>query len=127
MSLTKQEFSNYIKQFNFRELFNDMGWNNDKTTQLIVVDNDTYTLQAVAEKSGLKILICKTPNLPTTSVRKKLDTQIRKLFFHYLLICIDENDNQKWIIPIKKSEGRDLVTIDYSINQVPDPHCSKIT
>ena len=58
MSLSKQEFSNYIKQFNFRELFNDMGWNNDKKTQPIVVDNETYTLQAVAEKSGFKILLC---------------------------------------------------------------------
>ncbi|MCU0349848.1 MAG: hypothetical protein MUF43_03340, partial [Flavobacterium sp.] len=120
MSLDKKQFSNYIKQFNFRELFNDMGWNNDKTTQPIVVDNETYILQAVAEKSGLKILTCKVLNLPTTAVRKKLDTQIRKLFFHYLLICIDENGNQKWIIPIKKSEGRDLVTIDYSSHQVPE-------
>ena len=36
MSLEKKDFSNYIKAFNFRELFNDMGWNNDKTTQPIV-------------------------------------------------------------------------------------------
>jgi hypothetical protein len=34
-----------------------MGWNNDKTTQPIVVDSETYSLQAVAEKSGFKILI----------------------------------------------------------------------
>lgn len=39
MNLTKTEFSDYIKQFNFRELFNDMGWNNDETTQPISVIN----------------------------------------------------------------------------------------
>jgi len=120
MSLDKKQFSTCIKQFNFRELFNVMGWNNDKTTQSIVVDNETYTLRSVAEKSGLKVLTCKVSNLPTTPVYKKLDTQIRKLFFHYLLICIDETGNQKWIIPIRKSEGRDLVTIDYSSHQVPE-------
>ena len=59
MALTKKEFSDYIKQFNFRELFNDMGWNNDKTKQPIVVDNETYTLQAVGEKSGFKIMLLK--------------------------------------------------------------------
>jgi hypothetical protein len=55
MSLTKQEFYTYIKQFNFRELFNDMGWNNDKTTQPIVVDNETTsasTPRATARSSA---------------------------------------------------------------------------
>jgi hypothetical protein len=51
MALTKKEFSDYIKQFNFRELFNDMGWNNDKTKQPIVVDNETCILQAVGDAS----------------------------------------------------------------------------
>jgi hypothetical protein len=54
MALTKKEFSDYIKQFNFRELFNDMGWNNDKTTQGIVVDNITYTLKQLQKKVVLK-------------------------------------------------------------------------
>jgi hypothetical protein len=39
-----------------------MGWNNDKTSQPIVVDNLTFTLQAVAEKSGFKICCA----IPTT-------------------------------------------------------------
>ncbi len=41
MALTKKEFNNYIKQFNFRELFNDMGWNNDKTKEPIAIDSIT--------------------------------------------------------------------------------------
>jgi len=120
MSLTKKEFSSFIKQFNFRELFNDMGWNNDKTTQNLVVEKDTYKIIAVAEKCGLKIVTCQVENLPNTALQKKIDTQIRKLFFHYLLIFIDKNENQKWLIPIKKSEGRNLVTIDYASHQVPE-------
>ena len=58
MTLSKQEFSSYIKQFRFRELFNDMGWNNDRSKLQITPDETTYTLQAVAEKSGFKILVC---------------------------------------------------------------------
>ena len=59
MPLTKKDFSAYIKQFSFKELFNDMGWNNDKTAQHIAIDSINFSLQAVAEKSGFKILICK--------------------------------------------------------------------
>lgn len=120
MALSKKEFSDYIKQFNFRELFNDMGWNNDKTTQPIVVDNEIYTLKAVAEKCGLKILTCEVNELPNNETRRKLDTQIKRLFFHYILICVDKEKNQKWIIPIKKSEKRELTGIDYASHQVPE-------
>ncbi len=45
MSLDKKEFSAYINEFNFRDLFIDIGWNNDTTTQSIVVDNEAYTLK----------------------------------------------------------------------------------
>ena len=120
MSLDKKAFSEYIKDFNFRGLFNEMGWNNDKTTQSINIDNETYTLKAVAEKCGLKILTCKVSNLPSTPTRKKLDVKIRKLFYHYFLVFIDDSGNQHWHIPIKKSEGRDIVTIDYASHQVPE-------
>ncbi len=73
MAITKQVFSGFIRQFNFRELFNEMGWNNDKTVQPISADDVTFTLQAVAEKSGFKILICNPPAaniIPDYNTRK---------------------------------------------------------
>ncbi|QQR95230.1 MAG: hypothetical protein IPJ93_00050 [Bacteroidota bacterium] len=91
MALTKKDFSTYIKQFNFRELFNDMGWNNDRTTQPIVVDNETYTLQAVAEKSGFKILLCNPLSnglIPDYNTRKKIETKVTKLFQEHLIFFL---------------------------------------
>jgi len=85
-----------------------MGWNNDKTTQTISIDKTIYTLKAVAEKCGLKVLTCEADELPNNETRGKLDTQIKRLFFHYILICIDKQGNQKWIITIKKSEKREI-------------------
>jgi hypothetical protein len=32
-SITKSEFSAYIKSFQFREIFNEMGWNNERVTK----------------------------------------------------------------------------------------------
>lgn len=125
MALTKQEFSNYIKHFNFREMFNDMGWNNDKTTQPIAVDNISYTLQAVAEKSGFKILLCHPQAdglIPDYATRKKIETKVTKLFQEHLVIFFDtKKTEQVWQLvvrqtgkPIKVTETR------YQINQDPE-------
>jgi len=125
MSLTKREFSNYIKQFNFRELFNDMGWNNDKTTQPIVVDNETYTLQAVAEKSGFKILLCNPRSnglIPDYNTRKKIETKVTKLFQEHLIIFFDtKKTEQIWQLVVRQSGKPTKVTeTRWHINQDPE-------
>jgi len=125
MALDKKQFSNYIKQFNFRELFNDMGWNNDKTTQPIVVDNDTYTLKAVAEKSGFKILFCNPLSnglIPDYNTRKKIETKVTKLFQEHLIIFFDtKKTEQIWQLVVRQSGKPTKVTeTRWHINQDPE-------
>ena len=125
MTLTKKEFSDYIKSFNFRELFNDMGWNNDKTSQPIVVDNITFTLKAVAEKSGFKILLCEpigNGKIPDYNTRKKIETKVTKLFQEHLIIFIDaKKQNQVWQLAVRQS-GKPLKVTEtrYNITQNPE-------
>ena len=125
MALTKQEFSNYIKHFNFREMFNDMGWNNDKTTQPIAVDNISYTLQAVAEKSGFKILLCNPQAdglIPDYATRKKIETKVTKLFQEHLVIFFDtKKTEQVWQLVVRQTGKPTKVTeTRYQINQDPE-------
>jgi len=125
MSLDKKDFSTYIKQFNFRELFNDMGWNNDKTTQPIVVDNEAYTLQAVAEKSGFKILLCNPLSnglIPDYNTRKKIETKVTKLFQEHLIIFFDtKKTEQIWQLVVRQSGKPTKVTeTRWHINQDPE-------
>ncbi|MDX2129773.1 MAG: DNA methyltransferase [Chloroherpetonaceae bacterium] len=125
MSLDKKDFSIYIKQFNFRELFNDMGWNNDKTTQPIVVDNETYTLQAVAEKSGFKILLCNplaNGLIPDYNTRKKIETKVTKLFQEHLIIFFDSKKTEQiWQLVVRQSGKPTKVTeTRWHINQDPE-------
>ncbi len=114
MAITKTAFSNYIKGFNFRELFNDMGWNNDRTSQPIIVDGDTYTLQAVAEKSRFKILVCNPLSnglLPDYITRKKIETKLTKLFQEHLIIFIDaKKTEQVWQLVVRQSGKPTKVT-----------------
>lgn len=125
MAIDREVFSNYIRQFNFRELFNELGWNNDRTTQLIVVDNETYTLQAIAEKSGFKILLCNPPSnglIPDYNTRKKVEAKVTKLFQEHLIIYIDaQQTEQIWQLVVRQSGKPTKVTeTRWHINQDPE-------
>ncbi|MBS4057626.1 MAG: Eco57I restriction-modification methylase domain-containing protein [Bacteroidales bacterium] len=125
MAITKQDFSGYIKQYKFRELFNEMGWNNDKTKQPIIVDDITFTLQAVAEKSGFKILLCNPTEkglIPDYNIRKKIETKVTKLFQEHLIIfCDAKNQEQIWQLVVRQSGKPTKVTeTRYHISKDPE-------
>lgn len=123
MSLTKQQFARYIKDFNFKELFNDMGWDNDNTNQPIVVDNQTFQLKGIAEKRGFKILLCSPDDkgmIPDYKTRKLIESKLTKLFQEHLIIyCDAKKQEQVWQVavrqagkPTKVSDTRYLITQD---------------
>ncbi len=134
MALSKKEFSDYIKQFNFRELFNNMGWNNDRTLQPIVVDNITFSLQSVAVKSGFKILLCDAAKispplsgeagrgLPDYNTRKKIEAKVTKLFQEHLIIFFDAPETEQiWQLVVRQSGKPTKVTeTRWHINQDPE-------
>lgn len=125
MALSKKEFSVFIREFKFRELFNEMGWNRDNTTQPIAIDNITFTLQGVAEKSGFKILLCNPTeegNIPDYATRKKIETKVTKLFQEHLIIFYDaKKQEQIWQLVMRQT-GKPLKVTDtrYSISQDPE-------
>lgn len=125
MALSKKEFTQYIRQFKFRELFNDMGWNKDKTNQPITIDNITFTLQGVAEKSGFKILLCNPTAegiIPEYSLRKKIEVKVTKLFQEHLIIFVDaRNQEQIWQLVVRQAGRPAKATeIRYHITQDPE-------
>ncbi len=125
MSLTKQEFSDYIKNFRFRELFNEMGWNNDRTKVDIIPDENVYQLQSVAEKSGFKILICPPDpegKIPGYNIRKKIETKVTKLFQEHLIIYQDAKQSEQiWQLVVRQSgKPAKMTETRYSISQDPE-------
>lgn len=125
MALSKKEFTRYIRQFQFRELFNDMGWNNDKTSQPITVDTLVFNLKGVAEKSGFKVLLC-SPNddglIPEYSIRRKIELRVTKLFQEHLIIFVDSrNQEQIWQLVVRQT-GKPAKATEtrYHISQDPE-------
>ena len=106
MSISKDVFSKYVRSFQLRELFNDMGWNNDRTHQSIIVNEQTYHLTGIAEKSGFRIFTCTPADgvaPPDRETRKKIERSVTKLFQEHLIIYFDASKSfQIWQLAVRK-------------------------
>lgn len=125
MTISKSEFAILIKQFKFRELFNEMGWDNDRTTHPIIVDNFTYTLQSVAQKSNFRIMTCsaaKDGRIPNYVTRRKIDQRLSKFFHEHLIIFFDNQKNEQLWQYIARRSGKpaQLCETRYQVNQDPE-------
>jgi hypothetical protein len=122
MKLKLTEFSGYLNKFEFRTLFNEMGWNNDTTKHSVIVDNITFNIEAVAEKSNFKILVCSPRtdgNIPEYSQRIKIDQEITKFFQEHLLIFADKKQTEQlWQLVVRQpSKPITVTTTRWNINQ----------
>ncbi len=115
--MNKTQFKKYITEYDFKTMFREeLLWNRDNTKQPIVIEDETYLITGVAEKCGLKIVALQIDEIPSSDIRKKIDTQIRKLFHYYILI-LHNAERQVWLVPTKKNDKRELVTVEFAANQ----------
>jgi hypothetical protein len=124
MSLSKQKFSSYIIDFNFRELFNEMGWNNDKSVVPVSISDEVFKLHGVAVKSGFKILTLQFENkkVPSKETRKKIQRSISKFFYEHLIIYYDaQMSRQIWQTSIRlPNKPIKIHEVEWSRSQDPE-------
>ena len=123
--MKRNVFNQYLSESNFRELFiTEMGWNNPSGATLLpeyTIDERTFQIEQLAERSGFQILQCKVDEIPVSSVCKKLDTKLRKNAENYICIFftpplsgeVGRGPHHLWVAPVKKVEKRDLVLVEY--------------
>ena len=116
--MNKRTFSQYLSDCSFQELFiREMGWNNPHG-QLdfdLTIDESIYTFTQIAELRGFQVLTCKVDEIPSSSMCKKIDSRLRRMANDYICIYyIPDSEHHQWVVPVKKVEKRDLVTVEYS-------------
>jgi len=98
--ISKKQFKQYVEEYEFTKLFNQLGWNYIKHQDPVNVNDYTYNLHSVAEKSGFRILVCDPDSngqIPDYATRIKLDRAIARLYREHLTIFIDkEHKTQLW-------------------------------
>lgn len=120
--MKRNVFNQYIETSNFRELFiTEMGWNNPAGATMLpeyTIDERTFQIEQIAERSGFQILLCKVDEIPVSSLCKKLDTKLRKNAENYICIFVQTDlpsgcFHHLWVAPVKKVEKRDVVLVEY--------------
>lgn len=106
MSIKRNLFDRLIKDFNFSELFIELGWDRTLIKQNVKVKENNYELTAAAEKRGFVIFVCNSnidSKIPNKDERKKIDRAITKLYYEHLIIYTDGNNTQQlWQLSIQE-------------------------
>ena len=129
--MRRQTFNEMIENRQFRELFiMEMGWNNvhgNAQLPIYVIDEKEISITAIAERNGFQVLQCEAEDIPSSSFCKKLDLKLRKQADSYILIFHQPHSlHHLWVAPVKKTEKRDLVFIEYETLDQADFLFSKI-
>ena len=121
MTITKELFDSYIKAFDFKGLFNYLGWDNVRVNlSPVQIKNKTYTFSAIAHKSSFLVVKCMSEDglIPKYADRSRIDAELRKqVQEHMLIFCDSLNIDQLWLYSyrfngkIRKSE------VSYNISQ----------
>ncbi|HGJ64443.1 TPA: SAM-dependent methyltransferase [bacterium] len=78
-----------VKDFNFENLFiEELGWDRHRQNLDVTIDNQTFSLSAVAEKRGMVAFICQC-NIPLYAIRRKIEQQVTKSVHEHIIIFID--------------------------------------
>lgn len=90
-TVSKQEFTDYIRQFRHRELFNYLGWDNDRTLIPPQKAGEEIVLpKIIADKNGFKIIAVQVERIPQYAVRNQVVVALKKLFAESIVIFTDK-------------------------------------
>ena len=102
MQINLRETRQYLRESEFEDLFIDeLGWDNHTDTLHVTVDETDYTLTAIAEKRGMVVFECPTPevdgSLPDYATRRKIQKQVAKSSHENFIIYTNaEKTTQIW-------------------------------
>jgi len=123
MSIQKSVCSTLIKNYQLRELFNVLGWNQTTNKEQVTAFGQEYNLEAIAEKNAFFVFLCKTSGrVPDYAIRKKIDTDITRLYHQHLIIYADNNRRQQvWQLVVMEPDKSAVVReTSYFSTQEPD-------
>ena len=129
MTLDTARARRHLKQFDFESLFiEELGWDHYTTSLDVEVDEERFTLQAVAEKRGVVAFTCAVRTIPPYATRRKIDGQVARSFREHFIIYVDgERTRQIWQW-VRREIGRPLASREhhYTIQQPGDSLIQKL-
>lgn len=120
--MNKKQFSKYIKEFDFKSLFINLGWDNFQNVIPVVADDCQYNLKGIAQKRGFAIVECPPDSngeIPLINTRKKIENNLKKIHQEHLIIYTNfSRQKQIWQFVIEEADKpRRVREIPYNTSQ----------
>ena len=109
-TLNTERARKLLQRFDLETLFiEELGWDRHREQLPIEVDNLSFTLHALAEKRGLVVFLCSTPQgteFPPYPLRRKIERKVAKIRHEHLIIYIDQDKTRQVWQWVKREPGR---------------------
>jgi Eco57I restriction-modification methylase len=101
----------HIKQFRFKELFNELGWDRPAQQQPFSIDvgDNTWLLDAVAVKKGVQVLHCKPDangSMPDYTTRQKIERKVTNEVREHLIVFTDKAQTRQVWQWVARAQGK---------------------
>lgn len=126
MAVSKEQFLQLFKSADLKKLFVQvLGWDSDKYSFSEKLNEETFTCECIAEKSGFKLVLVKPASgneIPVYATRKKISNAITKRFRENLLVFVNNSGSKQiWHYTIRKAGKPSLTSeIPYHTGQSPE-------
>lgn len=124
MNISRKEFASYVKSYDFRGLFNYLGWNySNNRIPSIEVKGKQYSFEIVADKSAFKIVVCTAADdiLPPYAIRCQIAGSIKNLLHEHILIFQSKKTGmQAWFYSYTVGGKAKKTEIVYDVGQDPE-------
>lgn len=132
MGIDRPKFKQLIRDFKFKELFNELGWDNVKKDLSLAVAEQVFNLKGVALKKEFIILECQPDSesdFPDSNTRKKIDRDISKLYLEHLIIFTTaDKSKQVWQLSIRQTNKPVIIhEVVYHTHQEPEIILQKLS
>jgi len=107
MAIDKARATVHLKSFDFGKLFiEELGWDRPASRQAETVDanGQHYTLTPVADKRGVRILLC--TDIPDRNTRQRIEREITKRVYEHLIIFTDSGQTKQIWQWVAREKGK---------------------
>ena len=95
-----------IQDFDFKSLFEELGWDHPPANQSVEVQDRRYELRAVADKSGMVAYVHRSEEIPERDVRTRIERQLAKAAYEHLLIFTDDAQTRQVWQWVRRQRGQ---------------------
>lgn len=110
MTLDATRARQCLKAFDFSALFlEELGWDRQRETLSVTVDNGSLTLDAIAHKRGMVAYRCPTPvgeRLPDYATRRQIEQQVTRSAHEHFIIYTDAAQTAQIWQWVKREPGK---------------------